>query len=395
MSARRIAWMPLVVLLGEFAAYAFLTTRASRAGVGLAHTDLPVATVIIVASVVMSAFGCFLASRRPHNAIGWLFAVIPCGFWIKGMTDAITYYAHFDRHGAVPGGVVAAWMSSWDFIPAVGALGSFVLLLFPDGHLPSRRWRPAAWFAGAAIVVVVLATAFVPGPLTSFTSITNPFRAPGPIASLPNSARAIVLLLPISFLVAVASLVARVRAGTPILRQQVKWVGYAGVLFALGFASTSVIGFHVGGAIAVFGPVCALPVASVIAILRYRLYDIDRLISRTLTYTLVTALVAGVYVLVVLVPTASFGQGRTPSWLIAVGTIVAAAAFRPIRRRVQNAIDRRFNRARYDASGAIEAFAARLRNETDINELTTELEALVRQTMEPAHVSLWLHGPTT
>lgn len=389
-SIRRLAWLPLAVLLAEFATYALLTTRAAHAGVSLARADLPIASVVVTGSVVMSLFGGFLVSRRPGNAVGWLFAVIPCGFWIKGMTDAIAFYAHFARHGAVAGGVVAAWMSGWDYLPAVGTFGSFVFLLFPDGHLPSRRWRPAAWFAVAAIVLPLVDGAFVPGRLGSFAQIRNPYPAPPALAAVVRSARLLAVLLPLSFLVAVASLVARVRSGSAVLRQQVKWVAYVGVFFAIGLASTFVIGFGLPGALAVFAPVCALPVAAVIAIQRYRLFDIDRIISRTVSYALVTAVLVAAFVLVALVPTTLLGGRRAPSWLIAVATLLVAALFRPVRRRVQAAVDRRFNRARYDVERTIESFAARMREETDVSTLGAELEGIVARTMQPAHVSLWL-----
>jgi hypothetical protein len=290
------------------------------------------------------------------------------------------------------GADIGSWLNQFVWAPAWISIPTFVLLLFPDGRLPSRRFKAVAWFSAAGI-----GGAVVGGMLSPDNSSTPGFH--NPLVVLPKSIDILSVvslgLVAVGGIGSITGLVVRYRRSRGDERQQLKWFVSAGVATALlYFGLTAEV--KVGALQALgFIAIPLLPAATAVAILRYRLYDIDRLISRTLTYTLVTALVAGVYVLVVLVPTASFGQGRTPSWLIAVGTIIAAAAFRPIRRRVQNAIDRRFNRARYDASGAIEAFAARLRNETDINELTTELEALVRQTMEPAHVSLWLHGPTT
>src|SRR5207302_4621060 len=184
------------------------------------------------------------------------------------------------------------------------------------------------------------------------------------------------------------------RRSRPEDREQLKWFV---------FAAVATIVLYIGLSGGVRGPIRAvgfiaiplLPAATAIAILRYRLYDIDRVISRTVTYTLVSAIVAGVYVLVALVPTTFLGHGHTPTGLVAAGTIAAAAVFRPVRRRLQGAIDRRFNRWRYDAAWAIDALATRLRNEVDIDELTNDLQTLVHQTTEPAHVSVWLRQPST
>jgi hypothetical protein len=386
----------LGVVVAEYAGYLYFTVRAADAGVELARSDLILSIPIIVSALILSAVGGLIASKRPRNPIGWLFALIPAGFWLKGLTDGIAYYAHFARRDAVPGGAVAAWMSAWDYIPAIGAF-AFVLLLFPDGRLPSRRWAPVAWIAVAGIAVGILNSAFLAGPLGSFADIRNPYPAPASLQPVIESMGFGFVLLPLSFVAGVASLVVRARSGSAVLREQVKWIAFAGAFFAVGFVSTIVFGFELPEATLLFGSVAAIGVASAFAITRYRLFDIDRLISRTLSYATVTAFLGGMFVFVVLVPTALVGSvGRTPDWLIAIATLVVAALFRPVRRRVQSTVDRRFNRGRYDAVQTIDAFTARLRDEVDMDTLKVDLETLVHHTMEPAHISLWLrdHRPT-
>jgi hypothetical protein len=230
--------------------------------------------------------------------------------------------------------------------------------------------------------------------LSPDNSSTPGFR--NPLVVLPKSVDLLSVLslglVAVAGIGSIVGLVVRYRRSRGDEREQLKWFVFAGVATAVLYVGLTAE--VKAGALQALGFIAIplLPAATAVAVLRYRLYDIDRIISRTVTYTLVTALVAGVYVLVVLVPTTVLGHGHTPPWLVAVGTILAAAAFRPIRRRIQNAIDRRFNRSRYDAAWAIEAFSARLRDEVDIDELTNDLQALVRRTMEPEHISVWLRS---
>lgn len=386
-----LAWLPLAIGIAEILGYFYFTIPAARMGVQLAKDDLRLAPVIIPGAVVLGIVGGFVASRRPRNPIGWLFALAIPIVWLKGLTDGIVFYTHYARNDEVPGGVVAAWMSAWDYIPAVGALGGFVFLLFPDGRLPSRRWAPVAWLAGIGVVSAVVNSAFFEGPLSSFPDISNPYPAPSWLQGPVKALGAGIVLLPTTFLAGVASLVVRARSGSPVLRSQVKWVAYAGTFFAIAFASTLIFGFTLVTATLVFGSIAMLAVASAIAIMRYRLFEIDRLISRTLSYAFISAFLAGLFVLVAVVPTAVVGAGgRTPDWLVAVATLIVAAMFRPVRRRVQSAVDHRFNRGRYDAARTIEAFAARLREEVDIDTVGAELTTVVSETMRPAHATLWL-----
>jgi hypothetical protein len=274
----------------------------------------------------------------------------------------------------------------------------FTLLVFPTGRLLSARWRPIAWLTAAITATVVALGALAPTlNLGERTKLRNPVG----LAAIPNPERG--ALGPVLFGVllgctgaAVVSLVLRFRRSQGVERQQLKWFTYAGVL---GFAWLVVD--PVLPDVALFQLVSGLttalvPVAAGIAVLRYRLYDIDRLINRTLVYGLLTALLAGVYAGAVLVLGQAFGGvGRDPpSWAVAGATLAVAALFRPARRRIQQAVDRRFNRRRYDAAKTVEAFSARLRQEIDLEALSAELLAVVNHTMQPTAVSLWLRPPT-
>ncbi len=390
---RYLAWLPLGVELCILAGYLFFVLNAGAAGVFDARNDPKIGVSAFAAALIFSALGGFIAYHHPRNAFGWLLAIVPWFWTLKGLTEAYTWYAVFaPTHHA--GGTFTAWLSAFDWLPAIGTSGTILLMIFPDGHLPSRRWRPVAWLAVAAMTLVVISFAFGPGPLTSFGSIRNPLAAPHWLAGPVKAAGAAFPVLFACVLASAASLIVRARTGTATQRQQVKWLAYfSGTLLAIAIILITNGTFDAWRAAILFGALSTIPVASVIAILRYRLYEIDRIISRTLAYAIVTATLAGAYALIALVPTAVFGSGgHVPSGLVAGAVLVAAGIFRPVRRRVQNAVDHRFNRARYDAAHTIDTFAARLRDEVDMDTLKVDLESVVQRTMQPAHVSLWLKG---
>ena len=287
------------------------------------------------------------------------------------------------------------WLWSWTPYVGLGITAAFLLLLFPDGRLPSRRWRPVAWLAAGSLVALFLGS-FSPGPLGGFddiTSIENPFgidRAGGFFDSLEGSTGW--TLLVVSILASASSFVLRLHRARGDERQQLKWFAYAATLLAAGFITLSATDGEswIGAAPLVAGLV-ALPLAIGIAILRYRLYEIDVIIRRTLVYGAVTAGLAGLYFGIVLALQQVFSSFAGGSDLaVAVSTLAVAALFGPARRRVQHAVDRRFYRRRYDAQRTLETFSARLRDEVDLDALGTELRTVVRDTMQPSDVSLWL-----
>jgi hypothetical protein len=355
-------------------------------------TDEPgLIAITAAAPLVFATFGALIAAHRPRNPIGWIFIAAATCIALRGASYAYGTWGQAIPSGRLPGSVYVAWFSSWIWPPAIGMLATFLPLLFPDGKLPSRRWRPLAWLSASAIVATMAGAAFAPR-LEDFPSVANPLAAPPATAGLFEALGVGFPLLAASAVMSVASLVLRARRSGPIEREQIKWIAYAAAFAAAGvaFAFTSE-NFSTLAALLIFGPLCGIPIASAIAIYRYRLFDIDRLISRTFSYVIVTAVLGGLFAIIVLLPAIAVGAGgKTPDYVIAVATVVVATLFRPVRRRVQGTIDRRFNRARYDANQTIEEFSARLREEIDINTLTAELQAVVTRTMQPAYVSLWI-----
>jgi hypothetical protein len=383
-----VAWSMLAVFAAGLAFTAVLAVlNQTLAGDPLALLYLPTFTAFM-------AVGALVVARRPANAIGWLFSAI--GLLALGASVAGEYsqYAYVTRAGGLPFGVVAAWYLAWAAFLVFGLTFTYLLLLFPTGRLLSPRWRPIAWLAGIQITAASVLAALQ--PTLSLEGQGRTIANPVGISGLPHPERGAVGAVLIGLFVAVSlaacgSLVLRFRRARGEERQQLKWVAYAAGLMVI---STTVGGALVpsGSDLAVALTVALVPVAAGIAILRYRLYDIDRIINRTLVCGLLTALLGGVYGGVVLVLGQVFGGvGRDPpSWAVAGATLAVAALFQPARHRIQQAVDRRFNRRKYSATKTIEVFSARLRDQIDLDTLSTELLAVVDQTMEPTRASLWL-----
>jgi hypothetical protein len=284
----------------------------------------------------------------------------------------------------------------------VGLLGIYMILLFPDGKLPSRRWRPLTWISGTVIVFGGVGFAIDPGPLPGLGGVRNPFGVEGaPWGAIVGPV--VFALLPLCILASVLSLVLRFRGSRGEERQQIKWIAFAASLVGLLFLSvivTSLIPF-LGYLERVLQTVVALsyagvPIAVGLAVLRYRLYDIDFLINRALVYGLLTTMLALVYVGSVIGLQGAFRalSGQESTLAIVASTLAIAALFGPLRRRVQALVDKRFYRRKYDAEKTLAAFKTRLREETDLNALSDDLVRLVRSTMQPEHASLWLRSTT-
>jgi uncharacterized membrane protein YhdT len=357
--------------------------------------------------LVFPLVGALIASRRPENPIGWLCLVDGLLWTTTNMLDYHSLYV-MASPGSVPFPVVLAGVNHWLWVPTVGLLGTYVFLLFPDGRLPSKRWRPLAWLSGVVIASGSLGLMLSPGPLDMPRGIRNPFgleAAPW----VDVAAYAILPLLPLCMLASALSLVMRYRRSRGDVRQQIKWIAFAASLVALTyliaivalFIHPSEIWFAAGLPLwldlieyAALLSITSVPIAIGFAVLKYRLYDIDLIINRTLVYGSLTGALALVYFGGVTVTQALFrnitGQEQLPQLVIVASTLVIAALFNPLRRRIQSFIDRRFYRAKYDARKILEAFSVRLREETDLEALNEELVEVVRETMQPAHVSLWL-----
>ena len=357
--------------------------------------------------LVFPLVGALIASRRPENPIGWL-CLVDGLLWTT--TDMLDYHSLYvmASPGSVPFPVVLAGVNHWLWVPTVGLLGTYVFLLFPDGRLPSRRWRPLAWLSGVVIASGSLGLMLSPGPLDMPRGIRNPFgleAAPW----VAVAAYAILPLLPLCMLASALSLVMRYRRSRGDVRQQIKWIAFAASLVALTyliaivalFIHPSEIWFAAGLPLwldlieyAALLSITSVPIAIGFAVLKYRLYDIDLIINRTLVYGSLTGALALVYFGGVTVTQALFrnitGQEQLPQLVVVVSTLLIAALLNPLRRRIQSFIDRRFYRAKYDARKILEAFSVRLRDETDLEALNEDLVEVVRETMQPAHVSLWL-----
>jgi hypothetical protein len=362
--------------------------------------------LIYVPFLAFPIVGALAASRRPENPIGWICLVAGL-FWMSfALGDASNAYERATT-GTVTSSVKLDALTQGTWVPPVGLLGIYMILLFPDGKLPSRRWRPFAWFAGTVMAVICVGFVFVPGPLEGHPGVRNPFGLEQ-YPWLQIVAVFVVLLPPACILTSAASLVARYRRSGGEVREQIKWLAFAasfvGVVYfgslitqllfapdALSTNETPPLWVSLEQNIT-FLSYAGIPIAVGFAILKYRLYDIDLIINRALVYGALTAMLVAVYVACVV--SLQYGlrtlTGAESQLAIVASTLAIAALFNPLRRRVQEFVDRRFYRRKYDAQKTLEAFSAKLREETDLDSLNGELITVVRETMQPEQVSLWL-----
>jgi hypothetical protein len=356
---------------------------------------------IMIAALGFPLVGALIASRRPENPIGWLLLTLAVVFGTNLFADA-----YVETNG--PAGLaLAAWYSDWSFYIWLGIGAVLLPLLFPDGRLLALRWRWAVRLAISAIVLSVVATAFKPGALDS-NAQPQP-RNPVGIQSLEGVLKAGNVLGEVLFVIAIAAavtaVVLRLRRSSGEARLQLKWFAWVGSVMIVGFlvaAITAAFGDNspvafignIGWPVGLFGLIVGIPVATGIAVLRYRLYEIDVVINRTLVYGSLTATLAAAYLGSVLLLQLALGPVTSGSSLaVAVSTLGVAALFRPARARIQGVVDRRFYRHKYDAARTLEGFSSRLREQVDLEALGGELRSVVTETMQPAHVSLWLKEP--
>jgi hypothetical protein len=412
-TATWLAWALAGITLTIFVASVALFVLARSAHVPSSLGASTVGDVVLFMSFsVFPVVGALIASKRPRNPIGWICLA-------DGLLWALIILSEdYSAYGlAIPGSVpfpvtINALLYAWLWVPAVGLLGVYLLLLFPDGRLPSRRWRPLAWLSGAVIVLLSLVTLLTPGPLEGLGGARNPFGLEGHpwVAAV---GWIILPLLPVFMLASAMSLVLRYRRSGGEVRQQIKWIAFAASfmgLMYLAVMSAGTINWLISapetpsdlGTQTLWGALlenvmllsfAGVPVAIGFAVLKYRLYDIDILINRALVYGLLTATLAGVYLGGVILLQYLFRTltGQESQLAIVASTLAIAALFVPLRRRVQRFVDRRFYRRKYDAAKTLASFNARLRNETDLDSLVDDVVGVVRQAMQPAHASLWMH----
>jgi hypothetical protein len=400
-TAARVAWiicaLSLVLAMIDLVLVAL---NSSHPGVRipepwLAHT---------VSAVAFSLVGAVVGSRRPENPIGWLFCAIGVFAAIVLLSSEYAAYALLAQPDSLPGGLAMVWIRAWVWVPYVG-LFVLLFLVFPDGWPQSRALR---WFTSLVLFVIAYGTvlaAFSPGPIDAIGgAVDNPLGMEALRGVGTNSAVGPVeSVLYVLGIVAAASLFGRMRRARGVERQQLKWFAYATVVLVggavLAFTVSEATGLswlgEIGLVLTVVG-LAGLPMAIGIAVLRYRLYNIDRIINRTLVYGLLTAALVALYFggIVVLQRIFVSLTGETSTVAVVASTLLIAALFTPLRRRLQSFIDRRFYRKKYDARKTLEAFSATLRDETDLEALSSDLVGVVRETMQPAHVSLWLRPDT-
>ena len=350
-----------------------------------------------------SVIGAIIASRLPKHPIGWMCCAIGLTGAVEHFSSEYAIYALVAHQQALAGGKVMLWMSNWVWILMFGLI-VYLILLFPNGRLPNSRWRWFAWFSVALTLLAATLMAFSPDvALDVLRSSGNPhisFLNPLGIEGLPNLYRPVQTLVLAMGLVGAASVVVGRRGARGIERQQIKWLLYASAIFFVGNVLKNTVFSPLGGVswglwvgyllVAVGG--LGGPIAIGIAILRYHLYEIDTLINRTLVYGSLTATLVALYFcgIVVLQRLFVLLTGEQSTLAVVASTLLIAALFNPLRRRIQSFIDRRFYRRKYDARKTLEAFSAKLRDETDLEALNAELAKVVKETMQPTHVSLWL-----
>ena len=413
MRSRAAAWLAwslagLCLVMAVATIVLSVLPRPAREGAGAWSTAVDLS--LFMTFLAFPVVGALTASRRPRNPIGWICLTVGLLWWLILVSEEYSAYGL-----AVPGSVpfpatIYALLYAWTWVPAVGLLGIFMILLFPDGKLPSRRWRPLAWLAGTVIVVESVAVFLTPGPLDGLAGARNPFGVDLPWLEVLQYI--VLLFLPICMVAAAASLVLRFRHAGGEVRQQIKWLAFAASFLGLVYLFIMSAGFidwlisapgtqsdlgtqTLWGALledVMLLSFAGVPVAIGFAILRYRLYDIDIVINRTLVYGALTAMLVALYFgsVVSLQYASRILTGGESQLVVVASTLAIAALFNPLRRRIQNLIDRRFYRRKYDAQKTLSTFSEKLREETDLEALNAELLSVIRETMQPEHVSLWL-----
>jgi hypothetical protein len=393
-----LAWYMCAVSLGLLGLGLFFLVVSRRAGA-------PVFDYLLLNTVMAVSFspvGAIIAPRLPpRNPIGWLFCTVGLFAAIRVFCAEYAIATLLAEPGSWPsmllGGEAIAWVSSWVWVVHFGPF-IFLALLFPNGRLPTPRWRPFAWLVALVITGGTVAAAFFPETATRVDSVNSPLG----IEVAANVINPVETMVYVLALTAAVSLLVRLVRSRGIERQQVEWFAYAIGLLAISTTLAFVVSEALDAewlgwisSVLVIVSIVALPVAMSIAILRYRLYQIDRLINRTLVYGSLTAILALVYfcAIVVLQRILNLFTGHESTLTIVASTLLIAALFTPLRHRIQSFIDRRFYRNKYDARKTLEVFSVRLRNETDLDALHDDLVDVVKETMQPAHVSLWLRPP--
>jgi hypothetical protein len=380
----RLAWVSVALALVLSVSGAVVSV-ASGIGVGVGEV------MIWLITLVFAAAGVLIASRHPGNAIGWTFLGAGVAAGLASLASSYAEYWVHGREGPEWLGKTAAWYGELSWMPFILVPVTFLLLLFPDGRLLSRRWRAVAWCAGVGIAGTFTLEGLHPGPIPDYPQIRNPYGVESGVLDGLHALTIIALL--VGILGSALSLILRFRRARGDGRLQMKWLAFAGAVAAVTVPVGSVASDVVGDIayVPIMLSVLGLPAATGVAILRYRLFDIDVVINRTLVYGALTATLALTYLgSVLLLELALSGITEGSGLAVAASTLAVAALFRPARARIQEGVDRRFYRRKYDAQRTLEGFSARLRDQVDLAALSSDLSEVVRETLQPAHVTLWL-----
>jgi hypothetical protein len=401
-TASWLAWSLAGLCVAMFLASIVLHVLAHSSQEPTSTGDTLSELLIFFSFLAFPMVGALVASRHPKNPVGWICLTVGLFWTLIFLGDSIP--------GSGPYPVTIAALTQAIWIPPVGLLGIYLILLFPDGKLPSRRWRPLAWLSGMVMVLASLGITFSPGPLEGHPGVSNPLGLEGAPPWVFTAGIAILLLLPLCMIASALSLVLRYRRSWGEEREQIKWIAFAASVVGLLYLITMVSSFTFSGPWGAAGTplwlgllqqvslvsFTAVPIAVGFAVLKYRLYDIDLLINRTLVYGSLSATLVVLYFggIVVLQGVFVALTGEKSTLAVVASTLLIAALFNPLRRGIQGFIDRRFYRNKYDARKTLDVFSVKLRNETDLDALSNDLVGVVRETVQPSHVSLWLRPDT-
>ncbi len=390
----RMGTMPRIVLIVDVA---LLVVAFAVGAIGGAFEAFPFVFQLLFSFMVLGlgTIGALIVASQPHNRVGWIFLAASIGVAIS--TAAFNYVSLSQERFALslPGTLFVAWLSSWIMIPTLISLVIFVPLLFPTGHVPSPRWRPVAVFGILGICLTSIGSALVAGPIDSI-GVDNPVGVPlaHPLVDVVGAVDTISGI--VLFSLTAASVVIRYRHGTPLERLQLRWFAFPAVIGIVLLGVSSIVNTGPVSDPAWIGMlVClaVLPIAIGIAILRHRLFDIDLVIKRTISYAALTVLLIGLEAVGILVIqevlTIVLGE-QSQTFAIALTTLGVAALFQPARRRIQRWVDRRFDRSRYDAAHVIAGFTARLRDRVDLDTVAGEIAGTIGETMRPRSISVWV-----
>jgi hypothetical protein len=379
-------WVLILLLAGGIVAM----KEAGWQGAG--NTNDTTGIALFLSLFAFATMGALVAARVPRNAVGWIFLAIPLFGALAGFAENVAFQGLYYDPGTIPGAVAAGWVYAWVWYPTIGLLG-FVLLLYPTGTVPGPRWRPVAWALGVVLAVMTLGYMLYPGPLDKDKRLPdNPLGIAFLKSVFDHSDRVAAFSMLGLLVAAVASVIVRFRRSRGDERQQMKWMALAATFLVTGFIVQSALNL---GDISFSIAISMLPLALGVAMFKYRLYEVDRVINKALVYGVSSALLAGAYVGLVIASEALLASvARGSSVAVAVSTLVVAGLFLPVRSRVQGFVDRRFYRRRYDAQRTLESFSARLREQVELDGLRVDLERIVNDTMRPASVSVWLRTGT-